>query len=82
MQDSATCWTATCSTPRLDLTPMPKLPFLASTALLFGLALSSCSEPRTGVWTDEGQLFTENGPYFIQGVCCSSGSGRRAAAEL
>ena len=33
------------------------------------LALSSCSEPRTGVWTDEGQLFTEDGPYFIQGVC-------------
>ena len=48
---------------------MPKLPFLASTALLLGLALSSCSEPRTGVWTDEGQLFTEDGPYFIQGVC-------------
>ena len=48
---------------------MPKLYFLASTALLLGLVLSSCSEPRTGVWTDEGQLFTENGPYFIQGVC-------------
>ena len=48
---------------------MPKLSFLASIALLLGLALSSCSEPRTGVWTDEGQLFTEDGPYFIQGVC-------------
>ena len=49
---------------------MPKLPFpVASIALLLGLALSSCTEPRTGIWTDEGQLFTEEGPYFIQAVC-------------
>ena len=49
---------------------MPKLPFpVASTVLLLGLALSSCTEPSTGVWTDEGQLFTEEGPYFIQAVC-------------
>ena len=49
---------------------MPKLSFpFAWMTLLVGLTLSSCSEPRTGVWTDNGQLFTEEGPYFIQGVC-------------
>ena len=48
--------------------PKPSLP-IAWITLLVGLTLASCSEPRTGVWTDHGQLFTEEGPYFIQGVC-------------
>ena len=47
---------------------MPKLPFLASTALLLSLALSSCSEPRTGVWTDKGSKIFEMAGKLQAGV--------------
>ena len=42
----------------------------AGLLFLMGLTVSSCMPGSGGkVWTENGQLHTAQGPYFIQGVC-------------